>query len=249
MRKFVLNVGILGIFILLISSISPANAAVDTTKIGVNNGDEFVFVVDKYTSIFGENYSPGFFDPTVAEGSEFTMTVIDATPTLDFWGDLVMTVNFDNGTVNEDYEVTLAEDSGDDDEEMGFILFTDWDFWETDAKASLEAAKTAGELSSYSVENGVDEFTVKTSVSLSEDGSSLKGKTVQTYEKSTGVLLYEYVKMDADAGIFSINFEDEIRRKGFTAPSSGSDGFLPGFELAFTFLTFISIVIFLKKKK
>lgn len=249
MRKFVLNVGILGLVILLISSISPANAAVDTTKIGVNNGDEYIFVVDKYTSVFGENYSPGFFDPTVAVGSEFTMTILDATPTLDFFGDWVIEVNFDNGTVDDDYEVTLVEGSSEDDE-LGFIIFTDWDFWETEAKASLEAAKTAGDISSYSVENGADEFTVKTSVSISENEGSVKGKTVQVYEKSTGVLLYEYAKIDANAGVFSINYEDAIRRKGFTAPASGSDdGFLPGFGVFLTFSTLSLMILIIRKKK
>ncbi len=251
MKKFVLNVGFLGLLILLTSSISPANAAVDTTKVGVNNGDEFVFVVDEYTSLFGEGFNPGFFgDPSVAVGSEFTMTILDATPTLDFWGDMIIAVNFDNGTSNGDYDIALPEGAGEDEPDLGFILYTDWVFWETEAKIALEVDKAAGEVDSFSIENGATEFIMKTSISETDEEGTAKGDSTIIYEKSTGVLLYQYVNVEFSSPAFSLRIQEEIRRKGFTAPGSGSaDGLLPGFDAFLTFSTLSLMILIVRKTK
>ena len=48
----------------------------------------------------------------------------------------------------------------------------------------------------------------------------------------------------------SLRIQEEIRRKGFTAPASDSDGgFLPGFGVFLTFSTLSLMILIIRKKK
>ena len=251
MRKFVFNIGILGLFALLFSSVTPIVAAVDTTTIGENDNDEFVFVVDKYTSLFGDVYSPGFWgDADVKAGGQFTMKILNSTPSKYYYSEnYYMEVEFDNGTHQSEYDLDLPVGVSETDPSMEFVIFTDWDFWEQSIDEALTISKEAGDIGSYSIDNGETDFTVKTSLSVKDGGASSKSVTETIYEKSTGVLLYEYSQDTLSSPLFSWNFESKIRRDGFTPPSSGSDGgFLPGFELFFAFSAIVIVVFFLKKK-
>ncbi|MHA2275146.1 MAG: hypothetical protein ACXAC2_05240 [Candidatus Kariarchaeaceae archaeon] len=251
MNKVFTRLGFLGVFVLLISSISAAHAAVDPTKIGVNVNDEFIFVVDKYTSFLGEDYSPGFFgEASVKVGGEFTMKILNATPTLDFFDEYVLEVEFDNGTATDENEVTIPSTAAGEDAIYGLIMFTDWNFWETELSAFPASGKEAGVVNSYKLDNGEEEFSVSWSVSVTDEGTDIKDDSQYIYEKSTGVLLYSKEKFEASTPGLTLKSDDIIRRKGFSAPSGDSDGgFLPGFDFVAAFAGVSLLIVIFRKKE
>ncbi len=231
------------LLLLIILQANTIDASVNTSRIGVSNGDVFTFVLDNYTPNFDEDYSPGYSSLTVQVGDEFTMTILNNNPIETIYG-LVIEVEFDNGEIDREYDVDLVERA---DDEFGFIMFTDWTFWQTNVNSYLEDSKDAGDVDSYSVENNDKHFIVKTSFSTDTFFRTTNGNTVIVYEKSTGVLLYDYIKMDIKSETYTGDYKDELRRKGYSPPGSDNPS-LPGFGMILTFSTFISMIIFLKKK-
>ncbi|MHA2251604.1 MAG: hypothetical protein ACXAD7_14665 [Candidatus Kariarchaeaceae archaeon] len=246
MNKIVLKMGFMGFIFLLISSVMTVGAAdVDTTKLGVSNGDEFTFVIDKSTSLFGDGYSPGYdvdtFEPLyVKEGGELTMKIVNATPAMDYWGDFEILAEFGNGTHTITTEQTVG--SGE------FVIFTDWDFWETNITTEFEASQAEGMVGSYSIENGEEEFIFKSSFEYEEDGATTKGSIDIRYEKSTGVLLYKKDKVEASSAFLSFKFEDIYYRKGYDVPESGR-GFIPGFELVIGILSITLLLVPIRNRR
>jgi hypothetical protein len=238
--------GLTGILVLLISNAMMISAAdPDLSKMGVSNGDTFTFVVDKATSLFTEEYIVGFdyttFDDlSIAEGSEFTMKITNTTVIHDaFFDEYNILAEFSDGMETITMEVDLFDND--------FLTFTDWTFWETNLTAEMEAAKAAGEISSFTVENGEEEFVLKHTNETKTDGGSSKESTEWRIEKATGVINYYSDRDKISSPILSLDFETTFRRVGYDKPGSAS-AFLPGFEWYIGMLALTLIVLPLRQK-
>ncbi|MHA2251603.1 MAG: hypothetical protein ACXAD7_14660 [Candidatus Kariarchaeaceae archaeon] len=249
MNRIVLKMGFMGTILLLISSIMTVGAAdVDTTKLGVSNGDEFTFVIDKSTSLLGDDYTAGWdidtYEPLyVKEGEEMTMKIINATPAASWWsGGYQIIVELGNGTHTITSEQSL--------ETGEFVTFTDWDYWEANATAEFEMAEAEGLVGSFTIDNGEEEFILKASFDYKDDilGTKSKGSSDIRYEKSTGVLLYKKEKVEASSEALTIRFEDVYYRKGYDVPVSGS-GFLPGLEYTIALISISLMLIPIRNRR
>lgn len=251
-------------FLILILSIhgvmSQDSPDFDYTQIGVEDGDSFNFTLLRFNLPFGglpfdlgagqENAPQIEFE----EGDEFSITVKNATPTLDAAGNYTLPVMIDNGEETMNRTIPLIFGS--------LIVFTDWEYWEENMKEQVSANLiSTDEPPKFEVINGPEIFNATLEF---DDEFSFFGSPTQFhitnemhYNKTTGVLLYSatLIEVGMDDGINVV--EIIIAQNGyldFDLPTrviteTSTDDSSPGFGVLLAFSSLITIITLRSRNK
>ncbi len=223
----------------------------DITMVGVSDGDSFTYVLEEYQDSFGP-YSLAYNWTSntgleIAVGDEFTITVTNATVSTSY-GPLEIGVRYSNGTQTvDDTAIFLfyALFGGN-----GWIMFTEWAFYEVSLTGQLQNSKDVEDINSYEVINSEKEFFWSTKGS-EEDPDAF---TETIHDKITGMLLYA----SWDYTIFGSRSYGTLRQKdyaNFNGTVTEKFSF-PGFQSTTFILALFAIItvlfatiIVLRRKK
>ncbi|MHA2251269.1 MAG: hypothetical protein ACXAD7_12980 [Candidatus Kariarchaeaceae archaeon] len=218
-NRIVCTIGIISLLLLVpANKVITAQTTPNITEIGVEDGDSFTFVLEKYdndwqTKLIGNPVAKyeGFDVKTTGElfylleGDEFTITITNATPHIvdDHYGDFFRDYGIEGEiqASDETYPVELM---------LGYIrsggsmfTYTDWDSWETQLSYDFEVeisskeglVREGGEFSlTYSILNQSDKFTIISDYHMDGTSQTIDDVKEIVYDKTTGVLLLLYHK-------------------------------------------------------
>jgi hypothetical protein len=248
------------IILLFLTPIS-SNADLDYTNLGINDGDEFTFVIDKYRVTGDQKYvdddsitcllpseETGECDRKIKEKEEFTLKIVNATP---FTTGKEWRFNLEVLIEGTNFEVP-SESIGSD---LTGSLLVPLDFEElkqaTQEILDSEAAE-ADELSEVTYSGNIvetdNDIGVDQNVMVELDSVKQEVEMKIRFSKTTGFLLYLFLDVS-----FEITDESgtgtmviEMRRTSYEP--AGDDVALPGFGF---YLALIALVIpvFMRKRK
>jgi hypothetical protein len=248
------------IILLFLTPIS-SNADLDYTNLGINDGDEFTFVIDKYRVTGDQKYvdddsitcllpseETGECDRKIKEKEEFTLKIVNATP---FTTGKEWRFNLEVLIEGTNFEVP-SESIGSD---LTGSLLVPLDFEElkqaTQEILDSEAAE-ADELSEVTYSGNIvetdNDIGVDQNITVELDSVKQEVEMKIRFSKTTGFLLYLFLDVS-----FEITDESgtgtmviEMRRTSYEL--AGDDVALPGFGF---YLALIALVIpvFMRKRK
>lgn len=215
------------IFVLFTNVVS---GQVDTSQIGVKDGDIFEFVITDDEGI-------GSFATTDSSGGEIFSIEIEDT-NLGSTNKITIKVTQQNGSSEQQENDMLLLGSK--------ILFTDWDYFES-FKTFYESLNT--ENNTLSIENDDNIFTYSSSIKVESVALTTLFTTITTYQKSTGVVrTYE--------SLFSIIIADDINSQSFAYErvdledlDVSDSGFLNGLQLGFLLLSSFVVTKFFVRRQ
>ncbi|MCE7737438.1 MAG: hypothetical protein GPJ54_21285 [Candidatus Heimdallarchaeota archaeon] len=248
----------LSLFLLFIIFIGPlaSKAEVDQTKIGVKDGDSFVFIVSKFYEST-DTPNPGyllFYDSSsltgvvAKEGEEFTITFNDVTLFTQF-------VDKADPDLSIKYEISYGDYTSTKSSYLraiggGFVVSTDWDGHRTNLEEELDNTDTSDDFEEFSVDiiDTEYEFGLKFDLVITFDSKeAIISKTTISreirYEKATGVFTYEHNYSERTVSDTIIEQESIIKRKGFTTPELNISAFsVPLLLTTFVFIALVRIM-------
>ncbi|MHA2099976.1 MAG: hypothetical protein ACW99A_14960 [Candidatus Kariarchaeaceae archaeon] len=230
------------------------SAELDQTKIGVNAGDSFVFVVEKYYDSYDDDSDSGYYigwdDETyesyyAKEGEEFTVT----------YNDISLDGPDSDGDYTISYEITYNNHTFNDEDYLDgigrYIVSTDWPGQKELMEQEIAEVKNETEIDfdtfSADIIDTSSEFGVKFEYTVSEEENSGSFEGQIRYDKSTGVLNLEEIHTRGTEDGTEIKSDSILRRKG----SGGSpDLNIPGFGFSLIFTTlFLSTIILVRNRR
>ncbi|MHA2248796.1 MAG: hypothetical protein ACXAD7_00475 [Candidatus Kariarchaeaceae archaeon] len=231
----------LSILLLLIISVTLASSEIDTSKIGVADGDEFTFTVTNYNVDESFDMGDGM---DMKKGDTIKVTVDDAT--LSTTNGISITIKMGDTTETED---NIMDEFG------SFAVFTDWDYWEANSSnlGIIDIEDMVGATPEFLISNGDTLFEVESSVSFEfpTEYAALIGykswdiSAFLSYEKETGVI----EKMDTEWELTLDDDSTEKMRMTFER-GSGSDGpSIPGFGFYVSIVTLSLVALPLIRKR
>ncbi|OLS28411.1 MAG: hypothetical protein HeimC2_07570 [Candidatus Heimdallarchaeota archaeon LC_2] len=265
MRKKHYQLALLMYLVVLLVNSSTIIRAVDDNYIGVEEGDTFVYIVDKILISDGET-SNGYYlgwngeDNYVQEGDEFTVTIIE----------IALRDNTDNDCENGPDCITYADDccityeittqnftiTEEGTLGSGFILSTDWESYKIELQAGFDELSTEKddiESFNYTIIDTSSEFGYNYKINFTAEGQIKIAREINIrFDKKTGMLLYnrEYstATYENENGIEEIFAEYIIKQKGYGLEST--DTSLPGFDFfnVFAGIGLIVVCRHLKRK-
>lgn len=212
-------VGIVIILIIQPLNVESANTSPDISMVGVDDGDQFTFVVlslvENPDFEVQESNEEAFFPKnniTVEAGDEFTITITNATPQPDSKGGYFQEINFNNSKYNIHTNHTM--------EGLGFITFTDWGYWQKE----IGILMLDDEFGAVAVQIAQGPETISARLDLrgntTVNNETLPGRLYYElhYEVHTGVLLYFAFIADAvtQSGERIVNYEMIMARANYT---------------------------------
>lgn len=254
-------------FLIIILSVQAPRAqnteCPDSSKIGVNDGDRFSYVVL-------DTVIEGFFTITTPEnkndwpekGTKFTLIVLNATPGLNEKGNLSLKADIDMNGVLTQTLVSLYIGNR--------ITFTDWDYWEAylDGRTSDRFLYYEG-LPPFVVINGAEVFKARVEYTERFTDSNPEGIVHQLeefhYDKHTGTLLYYALLIEIIAegdgfGTLAIayhqknygefeHFSIHSTQEEQSENSNLISQITPGFDFLLVFTVLIATITLIKYKK
>lgn len=203
------------IFILLMSMLSNVSGVFNQTLISVNEGDSFVFLVDRLYNSDNDDelYFLGHDTTTleqhyIKEEAEFTLT----------FKELEIIGPDEEGNYRISFEITYDNHTFDSTNILnrlsGFIVSTDW----KGHRLLLENQVNSFEASFFDIFDIViidtsNEFGMIFKYSRSHEEIRLYNEIETRYNKQTGILNYERVYTEYSDGDFTANLESIITRK------------------------------------
>lgn len=207
---------------------------VDTTKVGVTNGEIYCFEITKYdaTGAFAEG-DPEDQDisvPAGKEGDKLKMEITDATP--DSMNNIKVKIT---NSTDTDVEEQIALD------EIGNqVVFNDWTFFEDPANTGLVDGFFTTE-EDVTIDNGATLFTVNFETEFIFTIAS-----EFSYEKTTGVSMKTTIEMSFLTDSLKIIWE---RTDDCSMDDDDDAGFIAGFQLVTAMIAIIALIPVLRKRK
>lgn len=223
--------------------------------VGVSDGDSFTYVLEEYEDSLGPysiayNHSLPYNRTSnagleIVTGGEFTITVINATPSSK--NPIEIGVQYSNGSHTVDHTAIFIFQPPSFSALFGgnrFIMFTDWAFYEVSVPGELQNYKDAEYINSFEFINGEKGFFW--SIKGSEEDPEAFIETA--HDKITGMLLYKSWNFTRSGGLTSGTLrQNEYENLSFSFPDFLSTIFILALFAIITVL--FATIIFLRRKK
>ncbi|OLS26314.1 MAG: hypothetical protein HeimC2_15580 [Candidatus Heimdallarchaeota archaeon LC_2] len=206
--------------ILIVQPVNPNSITADrdASGMGIENGDQFLFIMESLIVTAGYGFNPPFLESdffagdniTIGTGDEFTMTIVNATPqVIDEGYSILITLS------NNSYGVTTDLIIGN----TGLITFPGWGFWEKEMDEFLASFDNVGEVRRSSGTIQVSFRMINTKEIELNKVIAIERILVEIhYDAITGVLLYLAVIVDTHlkSGARLVDYEIILRQIGYT---------------------------------
>jgi len=214
---------LLTLIFILVSFTPVRSLECDISKVNVEVGDTFTYILDSTDDAFGVTVNDGnsnFF--TIFEDANFTIEVTE----LPISGDTNIKLNI----TAQGQEIKWTNNNFPSYE---FIVVPDWNYWSEVAENYLDYQNVE-----YSITTTQNEWIfIWESINVNQ-------KHELRYDLTDGVLLYYYVYYNSTI----INHEYAIQRIDYEYPESTNDGF-SGIKSVYFLTTLILVPMVIRKKK
>ncbi|MCY3412645.1 MAG: hypothetical protein INQ03_13490 [Candidatus Heimdallarchaeota archaeon] len=208
---------VISIFIMMFLLTLTVVGAQDTSKVGISSGDRWEFKVAKNT-VTDDSGNIDVFEISESEGGEVAVgDTFEFEISSDVASDGSYEFTYDNGDVRAVGDGDLSEFGSD-------AVFTDWDYWKTDAKNS-----GLFDGMDVTVTDGDELFSAVGEINLF--GTIMKLEA--SYHKSTGIMDFISLKFSQD------DVTEELLLENVTGATASS---IPGFGMYAALLSLVAMI-------